>query len=96
MEAWIAIIAIIALAIFTITAAVIQAIAVICKHGGVTIHVILDSPADTTATEPAMVLTEEEQKAMDEYNKQQSEFLSSIRNLQKLFIYEDQMVKEDK
>lgn len=96
MEVCLIIIATVAISILALTAAGLQAIASICKHGGVTIHIIQDSPADKTPIAPNVVLSKEEQDAMDKYNEDQNKFLNSIRNLQKLFIYDEQMTGEDK
>ena len=96
METCLVIIALVAVAILLIVVAGLQAIASICKHGGVTIHIIQDSLPDTTVSEPVQEMSAEEKAALDKYNEEQMSFLGSIRNLQKLFIGEDQMAKEDK
>ena len=96
MEIWLAMVVTVIIAILTLAVAGLQAIAGICKHGGVTIHIIQDSPNDKTPIVPNVVLSKEEQAAMDKYNEDQNKFLNSIRNLQKLFIYDEQMTGEDK
>ena len=82
--------------ILALTVAGLQAIASICKHGGVTIRVIREAPDVIVATAPETDMSKEEQAAMDKYNEEQSQFLSSIRNLQKLFISDEQMPVEGK
>ena len=96
MEICIAMVAATMISILALAVAGLQAIANICKHGGVTIRVIQDSPNDKTPIVPNTVLSKEEQDAMDKYNEDQNKFLNSIRNLQKLFIYDEQMTGEDK
>ena len=96
MEICIAMVAATMIAILALAVAGLQAIANICKHGGVTIRVIQDSLSDKTPIVPNAVLSKEEQDAMDKYNEDQNKFLNSIRNLQKLFIYDEQMTGEDK
>ena len=96
MEVCLIIIAIVAISILALTAAGLQAIASICKHGGVTIRIIREAPDVIVATAPETAMSKEEQDAMDKYNEDQNKFLNSIRNLQKLFIYDEQMTGEDK
>ena len=96
METCLVVIVIVTVSILALAVAGLQAIANICKHGGVTIRVIQDSPNDKTPIVPNTVLSKEEQDAVDKYNEEQSAFLNSIRNLQKLFIYDEQMTGEDK
>ena len=96
MEIWLAVIALVIFTLFGLAVVALQTIAGICKHGGVTIHIIQDSPNDKTPIVPNVVLSKEEQDAMDKYNEDQNKFLNSIRNLQKLFIYDEQMTGEDK
>lgn len=96
MELWLVVIAIVTVSILALTVAGLQAIAGICKHGGVTIRVIREAPDVIVATAPETVMSKEEQAAMEKYNEEQSQFLSSIRNLQKLFISDEQMPGEDK
>lgn len=95
MEIWLAMLAIVALSVLAITAFALQSIATICKHGGVTIRIIQEESDTKIPIVPETVMSKEDQEAMDKYNEEQSEFLNSIRNLQKLFIAEDQMSKED-
>lgn len=96
MEIWLLVIALLITAILAIIVGTLSIVATICKHGGVTIHIIQDSPNDKTPIVPNVVLSKEEQDAMDKYNEDQNKFLNSIRNLQKLFIYDEQMTGEDK
>ena len=96
MEICSIIIAFVAVTILGLFAYTAQAIAIICKHGGVTIRIIREEQDTKIPTEPAMVMSEEEKAAMNKYNEEQAAFLSSISNLQKLFLSEDQMVGEDK
>ena len=96
MEIWLAMVVTVIIAILALAVAGLQAIANICKHGGVTIRVIQEAPDAIVATAPETVMSKEEQDAMDKYNEEQSAFLNSIRNLQKLFIYDEQMTGEDK
>ena len=96
MEAWIAMLALVALSILAITAFALQSIATICKHGGVTIRVIREEQNVRVVTAPETVMSKEDQDAIDKYNEEQSQFLSSIRNLQKIFVGDDQMTGEDK
>ena len=96
MEICLIIIAIVAISILALAVAGLQAIAGICKHGGVTIRVIREEPDGIVATAPETDMSKEEQAAMDKYNEEQSQFLNSIRNLQKLFISDEQMPGEDK
>ena len=96
MEIWLAVIALVIFTLFGLAVVALQTIAASIKHGGVTIHIIQDSPNDKTPIVPNVVLSKEEQDAMDKYNEDQNKFLNSIRNLQKLFIYDEQMTGEDK
>ena len=96
MEIWLIAVAFIFMAIFALFIAGLKAIAIICKHGGVTIRIIREEQDTKIPTEPATVMSEEEKAAMNKYNDEQAAFLSSIRNMQKLFLSEDQMVGEDK
>ena len=96
MEIWLAVIALVIFVLFGLAVVALQIIAASVKHGGVTIHIIQDSPNDKTPIVPNTVLSKEEQDAMDKYNEDQNKFLNSIRNLQKLFIYDEQMTGEDK
>lgn len=96
MEIWLAMVVTVIIAILALAVAGLQAIANICKHGGVTIHVIQEAPDAIVATAPETAMSKEEQDAMDKYNEDQNKFLNSIRNLQKLFIYDEQMTGEDK
>ena len=96
MEIWLIAVVSIIVAVFLITVYALNSIATICKHGGVTIRVIQEGQIRTTATEPEKVMSKEDQDAIDKYNEEQSQFLSSIRNLQKIFVGDDQMTGEDK
>ena len=95
MEVCSIIIAFVAVAILGLFAYTTQAIATICKHGGVTIRIIREEQDIKIPIVPETVMSKADQEAMDKYNEQQSEFLNSIRNLQKIFINDDQMSKED-
>lgn len=96
MEIWLAVIALVIFTLFGLAVVALQTIAASIKHGGVTIRIIQDSPNDKTPTVPNVVISKEEQDAIDKYNEEQSQFMSSIRNLQQLFITSDQMTGEDK
>lgn len=96
MEIWIIVSTMLFAAIFIMTVFALNAIATICKHGGVTIRIIQEKHYDNEPTEPAHTMSEEEQKIMDDYNKEQSTFMSSIRNLQSLFVNKDQTIGGDK
>lgn len=96
MEVCLIIIAIVAISILALTVAGLQAITTICKHGGVTIRVIREGQNVRVVTAQETVMSKEDQDAIDKYNEEQSQFLSSIRNLQKIFVGDDQMTGEDK
>ena len=96
MNIWLAVIALVIFVLFGLAVVALQIIAASVRHGGVTIHIIQDSPNDKTPIIPNVVLSKEEQDDMDKYNEDQNKFLNSIRNLQKLFIYDEQMTGEDK
>ena len=88
--------AIASVSILLIVVAGLQAIASICKQGGVTIRIIQEQQCGNKPIEQESAMSKEEKDAIDQYNAEQSAFISSIRNLQKMFIGEDQMPGEDK
>ena len=96
MEIWLIAVASIIVAVFLITVYALNSIATICKHGGVTIRVIREEQDTKIPIVPETVMSKEDQDAIDKYNEEQSQFLSSIRNLQKIFVGDDQMTGEDK
>lgn len=96
MEIWLIAVASIIVAVFLITVYALNSIATICKHGGVTIRVIREEQNVRVVTAPETVMSKEDQDAIDKYNEEQSQFLSSIRNLQKIFVGDDRKTGEDK
>ncbi len=96
MEIWLIAVVSIIVAVFLITVYALNSIATICKHGGVTIRVIREEQNVRVVTAQETVMSKEDQDAIDKYNEEQSQFLSSIRNLQKIFVGDDQMTGEDK
>lgn len=96
MEIWLIAVVSIIVAVFLITVYALNSIATICKHGGVTIRVIREGQNVRVVTAQETVMSKEDQDAIDKYNEEQSQFLSSIRNLQKIFVGDDQMTGEDK
>jgi hypothetical protein len=84
MDLWLMVIVSLLTAIFSITVFALNAIATICKHGGVTIRVIQDSPRISEPTQP-YEMSEEEKKALQQWNEDQAKIVESYKNFQEKY-----------